>query len=382
MHKELGALRDELHAQRTDVSRDGKRRRAADERLQTEALAAVETSGRQLAAVQRALAELQEQRQRDVERLGAAEEVARRACAAADAATAQITEQLSGVRRALGERRKGGGQVTAQLVAVEALARTAEQAAQAISRDLGAELAALAGRLDRDVTDLGRRIAAQEEERARDAEQVASADQVVLALHAEIDAAMARTGDEVAALRARHDALAAQIGDRLADLPAIADEGAQARLGEHVAELTTATARLDAEQRRLAADVDERLRALMRTAAGGFDVQLALLRGKVELMAQALRERGPGDPAGPFAESTLEHRISLLQRLREQLTALQSGAEWHPQRVLDLLMESTLTAATAPLRKILHLADAEPASDQDPATAALTDESGEPSSDP
>jgi hypothetical protein len=54
----------------------------------------------------------------------------------------------------------------------------------------------------------------------------------------------------------------------------------------------------------------------------------------------------------------LQHRQGLLDTLRQQLGTLQSGTEWRPQRVLDLLVESTLAAAITPFRRMLQLARA------------------------
>jgi hypothetical protein len=217
------------------------------------------------------------------------------------------------------------------------------------------------------------------------------------------------------ALREQHGALASRLDARLAELPSVADrdvlrafldacdvrfaelqarldaragaaaadEESQARLAAQLADLATVTQRLDGEQRRLAVDVEERLRSLMRTAAGGFDVQLALLRGKVEVLARTLRERGAVDPAAPLADSMLEHRHGLLERLRQQLVSLQSGSDWRPQRVLDLLIDSTLAAAVTPFRRMLQLAEGEPSAEEaPPPTASTTDESAAPSLDP
>jgi hypothetical protein len=81
----------------------------------------------------------------------------------------------------------------------------------------------------------------------------------------------------------------------------------------------------------------------------------------------------------------LQHRHGLLDTLREQLTALQSGTDWRPQRVLDLLIESTLAAAITPFRRMLQLAQGETPETRDaPAGeaadgATVTDESTSPS---
>ena len=71
----------------------------------------------------------------------------------------------------------------------------------------------------------------------------------------------------------------------LAELHRVVRPGGELRFYEHVLSHERRIAR------RRVPDVEERLRALMRTAAGGFDVQLALLRGKVEVLARTMRER-------------------------------------------------------------------------------------------
>jgi hypothetical protein len=90
------------------------------------------------------------------------------------------------------------------------------------------------------------------------------------------------------------------------------------------------------------------------------------------------------DPETPGGDGLLEHRHGLLERLRQQLLALQSGTDWRPQRVLDLLIESTLAAAVTPFRRMLQLAEGDAPEDQDGvkapgADAPATDESASPS---
>jgi hypothetical protein len=107
-------------------------------------------------------------------------------------------------------------------------------------------------------------------------------------------------------------------------------------------------------------------------------VQLALLRGKVEVLARTLRDRVPVDPAAPTDDGLLAHRHGLLDLLRQQLTILQSATEWNPKAVLDLLIDSTLAAAITPFRRILKLAEREPTADRGDEQPA-TDESASPS---
>ena len=169
----------------------------------------------------------------------------------------------------------------------------------------------------------------------------------------------------------------AAIADRLAaaDLShdATHDE-AQRRLGADLLALQAVVERLDGDHRRHAADVEERLRNVMRTAAGGFDVQIALLRGKVEVLAKTLREQVPVDPNAPTEEGLLRHRLGLMDLLREQLAALQGTTDWSPQRILDTLVETSLAAAVSPFRRLLQLAQWDSAD-----RPAVTDESTSPS---
>jgi DNA repair exonuclease SbcCD ATPase subunit len=245
---------------------------------------------------------------------------------------------------------------------------------------------------------------------ARVAERIdardAACEQEVAAVRAEIAA-------EIQTLRTAHGELLHDVAESLRDLPSAAehrtvmafldgcgtqltefatrldaqsharvssDDESRQRLEGEIAQLHGVVERLEQEHRRHAAEVEERLRALMRTAAGGFDVQLALLRGKVEVLARTLRERVPIDESSPTEDAMLQHRHGLMERLRDQLTALQGASEWRPQRVLDLLLESTLAAAVTPFRRMLNLTlgeeDAPKALD---AAAAPTDESASPS---
>jgi hypothetical protein len=568
--------------------RDGVKIRAAQEsaeRAEAEAAAAAEQIVRELAVVQRAIAEQREQREQDARRLGSAEEAARRTRMETTAAVEQMAGEMAALRRTLAERQDGVDAVEARLSAVEESARVARAEATTSVEQMTGELAALRGardeaaasstRLADEIGGLKRLVADLDARRTEDAarmsaletaassglsledsraiaeraerDAIAAADAAVRAVRDEMLAAVAATREEVASLRgvvaaataavelqagrdedrerklasvrgetaAALDALRAERADfaralearvaeqderaraldtrvteqadlaraldarvteqaelaraldaRMAALPALPDEPAsvgdlRARLddlavltgrleGEQhrlVAEmrgeteaglaavraaaserdgaiselrarqdelvralderlagaptapagdeafadvrarldgLQTTTARLDAEQRRLAADVEERLRALMRTAAGGFDVQLALLRGKVEVLARSLRERVPVEPDAAGEDALLGHRHGLLDRLRDQLSALRSSAEWAPQRVVDLLLESTLAAAVTPFRRMLQLGDAGEG-DAAPRASAdappATDGSAAPSSD-
>ncbi len=228
----------------------------------------------------------------------------------------------------------------------------------------------------------------------------------------QVAAARAETATMLAQLRDEQAALTADVNERLIDLPSAAehrtvmafldgcetqltefaarldaqgmqraqsDEASRQQLVVDVLEVKSVVARIDGEQRRLAADVEDRLRSLMRTAAGGFDVQLALLRGKVEVLARTLRERVPVDPAAPTEDDgLLAHRHGLMDLLRQQLTALQNATDWNPKAVLDLLIDSTLAAAITPFRRILQLAETDPKADRADETPA-TDESTSPS---
>ena len=446
--RQLAALQRAIGEHQEQRGHDVERVAAAEDaarRARAELAAATAELGEQLAAVRRTIGEQRDGTTHVGSQLGALEAIARNAEQAAQAVAGELGARITDVATRL------DGEVDAvkRMLAAQCddRARNAEQAVEAVAGDLGGSIAALADRLGVEIQALQRTCAAHDEDRARDAERVASADQVVLALHAEIDAAAVRTDRQLGELRdgfgrecdaivdhARRlqsleeasqqsqdalawtqgrlaqvrrvlvklvrraggdrRALATEVDARLAAIPAPVADDSQARLAGQVAGLVSVTERLEGEQRRLAADVEERLRALMRTAAGGFDVQLALLRGKVEVLARTLRERGAVDPTAPLADPMLAHRHGLLDRLREQLTALQSGTEWRPQRVLDLLIESTLSAAVTPFRKMLQLAEGEQACapdqaapdadapDQGARRAPVTDESAGPSSDP
>jgi type IV pilus assembly protein PilB len=319
-------------------------------------------------------------------------------------------------------------EAAARTVHVEATAaaeRTAQELAvlrATVEARHGEERAALAsvrGRLDRArraVVKLARRVrAAGGAVEARVAARGAECDEAMQAVRAE-------TSTELQKLRIAHGELLHDVAESLRDLPSAAEhrtvmaflDGCETQLTEfatrldaqgsaraaeadearqrvdgELQELHATLARLEGEHRRHAAEVEERLRGLMRTAAGGFDVQLALLRGKVEVLARTLRERVPVDEQAPTDEGLLRHRHGLLDRLREQLTALQSGTDWHPQRVVDLLVESTLAAAVTPFRRMLQLAFGEEdapkalaggeAGAEDGAATRPTDESASPS---
>ena len=73
-------------------------------------------------------------------------------------------------------------------------------------------------------------------------------------------------------------------------------------------------------------------------------------------VATVIRDRGIRSPDPASA-------VPLLEQLRAELAAFQSGTDWQPQRVLDSLIESTLAAATTPFGKTVEGAD-EPATDE------------------
>lgn len=281
---------------------------------------------------------------------------------------------------------------TVQVEATAAAERTAQDLAalrEAMETRHGEERAAIAsvrGRLDqarRAVVKLARRVrAAGSVVEARVERREAECEEAIQAVRAE-------TSTELQKLRVAHGDLLHDVAESLRDLPSAAehrtvmafldgcetqltefatrldvqgstraaeDAEARQRIDGEIQELHATLARLEGEHRRHASEVEERLRGLMRTAAGGFDVQLALLRGKVEVLARTLRERVPVDEQAPADDGLLQHRHGLVERLREQLTALQSGTDWRPQRVIDLLVESTLAAAVTPFRRMLNLA--------------------------
>ena len=212
-----------------------------------------------------------------------------------------------------------------------------------------------------------------------------AADARVEAREVECDRRLTALRDETVAAVERLRLDYATTAERLASVDvadaAVRDETAR-RLGAELLELKTVVERLDGDHRRHAADVEERLRNVMRTAAGGFDVQIALLRGKVEVLAKTLREQVPLDPDGRADEALLQHRHGLMDLLREQLAVLQGGSDWRPQRVIDLLVETSLAAAISPFRRLLQLAqwDSPDRPAVDDATASgVTDESTSPS---
>ncbi len=369
---------------------------------------------------------------------------------AIDVLAARTERELAEVRRALaaqaasvsGERTEASDAVWQRVrqdavAAAEAAARTvqveATAAAERTARELAvlretvetrhgeerAEIASVRGRLDqarRAVVKIARRVrAAGSAIEVRVERREAECAEAIQAVRAE-------TATELQTLRVAHGELLHDVAESLRDLPSAAehrtvmafldgcetqltefanrldaqgasratvDEEARQRVDGEIQQLHATLARLEGEHRRHAAEVEERLRGLMRTAAGGFDVQLALLRGKVEVLARTLRERVPVDEQAPMDDGLLQHRHGLLERLREQLTALQSGTDWRPQRVVDLLVESTLAAAVTPFRRMLQLAlgeegapkaiaDGEAGSERRDA-APPTDESASPS---
>lgn len=375
------------------------------------------------------------------DRVAAVDAAAREVRAEIGAIACRLTGEITELRDAVAREQSTHADDERRFAAIEAATRQSaeataatEAAVRAVSADalavterVGHELAAIRQQNDTqqaaiDWTEgrLGqaRRVVVKLVQRVREIATAyeARAEAREAECHRELAVVRAETTATLDTLREQHGALAARMETRLAELPSAAeqhalqafldacetrfgelaarldaqgapapagDDQSRARLTTQLAELITVTERLDAEQRRLAADVEERLRALMRTAAGGFDVQLALLRGKVEMLTRTMRERGAIDPEAPLADSMLEHRHGLLERLRQQLVALQSGTDWRPQRVLDLLIDSTLAAAVTPFRRMLQLAESATGGAEAPRPApSTTDESAAPSLDP
>ncbi len=354
---------------------DAQASEAAWQNLQREAVAAAEAAARALQG----------------EAIAAAEGIARTAQAEAQSATATAIAAAERTAEGLAELRE-------TVVAQHGVQQ--EELASLQSRLGQARRAAV--KLVRRVRVVGRTLEAKAREGDCERQLAAMRDETLAAL---------------AGVHQEHAALAQGVSERLKDLPSAAEhrtvmaflDGCETQLTEFAArldaqgatrtasedearqhltaelqELKGVVARLDDTHRRHAADIEERLRGLMRTAAGGFDVQLALLRGKVEVLARTLRDQVPVDPT-PNGDALLQHRQGLLEMLREQLTSLQSGTEWRPQRVLDLLIESTLAAAITPFRRMLQLAQGEesptpelPPADDHGASGA-TDESASPS---
>ncbi|MCC6849922.1 MAG: Flp pilus assembly complex ATPase component TadA [Deltaproteobacteria bacterium] len=301
-------------------------------------------------------------------RLGAAEAATRATCDEALETAQRSATELAALRETIDARFARGEAAAGELR--EAIG--ARQGAQ--ERQLVRLMARVAG-ARRVAVKLVRR--AQAAGRAADGRldaREAECDRRIAAVREEAFAALADARREQAALAVRLDVVdaARSAGEHEVDR----------RLGVELDALKGVVDRLDGDHRRLAADVEERLRNLMRTAANGFDVQLALLRGKVEVLARTLRDQMPTDPAAAASEDALlQHRHGLMDRLREQLAGLQNGVEWRPQRVLDLLVESSLAAAISPLRRVLQLAQGAssgPKAVTDAATA-VTDESTSPS---
>ncbi|MEO6027365.1 MAG: ATPase, T2SS/T4P/T4SS family [Candidatus Binatia bacterium] len=415
----VGRLSDELTGITRDLERHQAERvadgvRAARERTEMERLVALqaETRGEGAGVSAETLLRMQQ------EAIAAAQETARTMqhdlLATVDASARAAQRDMLAAAEA--------GVQAAHQEAMAANERTAHELAalaQTVSAQHGAqqqEVQELRHRLDR-----GRRAAVKLVQRVRAGGAAVAAR--VEAREAECEEHVASIRDETATmlgkLRDEQAAVTADVNERLIDLPSAAehrsvmafldgcetqltefaarldaqgtvraasDEASRQQLVVDVLEVKSVVARIDGEQRRLAADVEERLRSLMRTAAGGFDVQLALLRGKVEVLARTLRDRVPVDPAAPTDEGLLAHRHGLLDQLRQQLTALQSATEWNPRAVLDLLVDSTLAAAITPFRRILKPAESEPAADrgaekpaENGAGASATDESTSPS---
>jgi chromosome segregation ATPase len=401
--EEIAAFERTLVAHRAERTEDGKRLERAEEAARSarvEVATVTDRAERELAELRRMLAMQQEARREDDLRLQASEAMVLRVqCEAIAAAEAAV--------------RSTHAETTA---AAERTAGELAELRHAVAEQHGAqrqELEWLQGRLGR-----ARRAVVKVVRRVRAAARVADVRAVARAQDygEQVTTVREQTTAALAALRQEHAELTREVTVRLADVPsaseqrtvrafldgcetqltefaarldvqgaarAASDEQSRQRLEAEVDGLKTVTDRLDGEHRRLAADVEERLRGLMRTAAGGFDVQLALLRGKVEVLARTMRERVPGDPETPHADGLLEHRRGLLERLRQQLAALQTGTGWHPQHVLDLLIESTLAAAVTPVRRLLQLTEWDTSEEQkapaDGADATLTDESTSPS---
>jgi hypothetical protein len=361
---ELATIKHRMDAHHGDHALDA-------DRMERAVAAAMEQSGRDLAELRRVVAMQQDTREAGLD-AQAAEEAMRRLQAEAIAAA---------------EAAARAGQTEA-MAATEQTARDLVQLRDAVAEQQGAQRQELAWLRDR----LGhvRRMVVKLVRRGRAAGAVRNGYEDI---GRQMEAVREHTVTALSAIREDQAELIRDVTVRLADLPSAAEhrtvmaflDGCEAQLTEFAARLDvqghSRTAddeearrqlvtelqtlkgtieRVDGDQRRLAADVEERLRALMRTAAGGFDVQLALLRGKVEVLARSLRERVPVDAESAGNDAMLQHRHGLMDTLRDQLTALQSSTDWRPQRVLDLLIESTLAAAVTPFRRMLQLAEGEP----------------------
>jgi len=417
--RDLADVRRMLAAQAETASANGERAEAMDaawQRVQQDTAAQTSRLGEALDALaartDRDLAEVRRTLAAQAEAMGGGE-----SAVATDAVWQRVQQDAVAAAEAAAR--------TVQVEATAAAERTAQELAtlretmETRHGEERAEIASVRGRLDqarRAVVKLARRVrAAGGAVEARVERREAECEEAIQAVRAE-------TSTELQKLRVAHGELLHDVAESLQDLPSAAEhrtvmaflDGCETQLTEFATRLDAqgaaratehdearqrvdgelqalhaTLARLEGEHRRHAAEVEERLRGLMRTAAGGFDVQLALLRGKVEVLARTLRERVPVDEQAPTDDGLLQHRHGLLERLREQLTALQSGTDWRPQRVVDLLVESTLAAAVTPFRRMLQLAFGEEAAPkalaggeagEDEGTAtSLTDESASPS---
>jgi hypothetical protein len=324
-------------------------------------------------------------------------------------ALARTADEIADVRRLVAEQRVQASPDAADAGALEARVADARAAAiaaaEAVARDARAEATALAERTAQDLAALRGMVTEQHATQQQDLQWLQGrleqarraavklvrrvragandAEARATAREAECEEHLATVRDQVTtalqALRDDQATLARAVHERHGD------DADRERLVIDVTALKTDLARVDGEQRRHVADTEERLRGLMRTAAGGFDVQLALLRGKVEVLARTLRERVPVESENVASDQLLEHRHGLLERLRQQLVGLQSGADWRPQRVLDLLIESTLAAAVTPFRRMLQLVESEDGTSEttptgeDAPAETVTDESTSPS---
>ncbi len=412
---------------------------AAVQQTREETAAVAGDLARELAALREAMAAHGERPGLDAARIEGIETVGRTAGAEAARALAELAEIRTVVATLAARQDEGGSEAGMELVRRDAVA-----AAETAMRVIQEQATAIGAASARDVAELretvaahhdtqqrqmeqalgrltrARRAAAKLVRRVRDATRAVEARAVASeqACQQHIAALRDETVTALDAVRAEQAELTGAVEGRLADLPSaaehrtvlafldgcetqltefaarldargaahVASEGeARAHLGSRIETLEAAANRLEGEQLRLAADVEERSRALMRTAAGGFDVQLALLRGKVEVLARTLRERIPTDQVAPSDDALLGHRQGLLERLRTQLTALQSATEWGPQRVLDLLVESTLAAAVTPFRRMLQVGGEASSEESAPAPSPdakpARDESASPSSD-
>ncbi|MEB2285425.1 MAG: hypothetical protein B6D46_01160 [Polyangiaceae bacterium UTPRO1] len=338
----------------------------------------------------------------EVEGLGRAVDEQRQAGGELDGRMARGEEGLETIRSDLAAALAATGRDREELRRLEgaaAAATTAQAAAVALAErsageigELREALGALQEGLDRRLGWTATRIAGARRTVVKLVRRFRTQERAAATEHVAREAGYAEHVDglraEAAAVRTdlhdRHAALVAQLESVAAASAAGAHEVGR-RLDVELGALRGCIERLEGDHRRHAADVEERLRNVMRTAANGFDVQLALLRGKVEVLARTLRDQMPADSAAPATgDALLQHRQGLMEMLREQLAALRDGIEWRPQRVLDLLVESSLAAAISPLRRVLQLANGAAAEAEAAAADAgdVTDESTSPVSDP